>query len=149
MEQKKYLIKCKLFVKVGEGVAEAKKYVKSSDLMGVVLAHLMYVCRLLNQAYWLQLWRCGTLPRPNLKLWYVVLFSVTPSQPYLLRAVGVGIHGAIIVSIPEALPHVWRLFLNWTKVCFRANCSHCLTLLIIHAKKEIVMTHRNAYFPVL
>ena len=42
MEQKKYLIKCKLFVKVGEGVAEAKKYVKSSNLMGVVnLAHLM------------------------------------------------------------------------------------------------------------
>ncbi|CAB4001244.1 Hypothetical predicted protein, partial [Paramuricea clavata] len=47
-EEKKYLIKCKLFVKVGEGVAEAK--------------------------------------------------NVTPSQPYLLRAVGAGIHGTIICA---------------------------------------------------
>ncbi|XP_028409059.1 cilia- and flagella-associated protein 65-like [Dendronephthya gigantea] len=48
LEDKKYLIKCKLFVKVGGGVAEAK--------------------------------------------------NVTPSQPYLLRAVGAGIHGSIMCT---------------------------------------------------
>ena len=37
MEEKKYLVKCKLFVKVGEGVAEAKKYVRAEPSMRLPL----------------------------------------------------------------------------------------------------------------
>ena len=41
MEEKKYLIKCKLFVKVGEGVAEAKKYVRAEPSMRLPLASIV------------------------------------------------------------------------------------------------------------